>query len=100
MLVPGDASTALPNQSLKIGVVLSGGQAPGGHNVISGLFDYVQERTKGSTLYGFKGGPAGVMNCKYVELTKDFVHPYRNQISALHQFGLVMFFFMTKTRFQ
>ncbi|KAL3623722.1 hypothetical protein CASFOL_032538 [Castilleja foliolosa] len=79
MLVPGDASTALPNQSLKIGVVLSGGQAPGGHNVISGLFDYVQERTKGSTLYGFKGGPAGVMNCKYVELTKDFVHPFRNQ---------------------
>ncbi|KAL3639672.1 hypothetical protein CASFOL_014640 [Castilleja foliolosa] len=79
MLVPGDKSTALPNQSLKIGVVLSGGQAPGGHNVISGLFDYVQERTKGSTLYGFRGGPAGVMNCKYVELTKDFVYPYRNQ---------------------
>lgn len=38
MLVPGDASTAVPSQSLKVGVVLSGGQAPGGHNVISGLF--------------------------------------------------------------
>ncbi|GER57226.1 phosphofructokinase family protein, partial [Striga asiatica] len=79
MLVPSDASTAIPDKSLKIGVVLSGGQAPGGHNVISGLFDYLQERTKGSTLFGFRGGPAGVMKCKYVELTKDFVHPYRNQ---------------------
>ncbi|KAL6539759.1 hypothetical protein OROHE_011530 [Orobanche hederae] len=79
MLVPGDASAAVPNKSLKIGVVLSGGQAPGGHNVISGLFDYLQERIKGSTLYGFRGGPAGVMKCKYFELTKDFVYPYRNQ---------------------
>ncbi|KAL6534664.1 hypothetical protein OROGR_013339 [Orobanche gracilis] len=79
MLVPGDASADVPNQSLKIGVVLSGGQAPGGHNVISGLFDYLQERIKGSTLYGFRGGPAGVMKCKYFELTKDFVYPYRNQ---------------------
>nr|XP_027062920.1 pyrophosphate--fructose 6-phosphate 1-phosphotransferase subunit beta-like [Coffea arabica] len=80
MLVPGDSSGALSsNQSLKIGVVLSGGQAPGGHNVICGIFDYLQERTKGSTLYGFRGGPAGIMNCKYVELTTDFIYPYRNQ---------------------
>ncbi|KAL3509866.1 hypothetical protein ACH5RR_029267 [Cinchona calisaya] len=80
MIVPGDSSGALPsNQSLKIGVVLSGGQAPGGHNVICGIFDYLQERTKGSTLYGFRGGPAGIMNCKYVELTTDFIYPYRNQ---------------------
>ncbi|KAI3446564.1 hypothetical protein Pfo_003246 [Paulownia fortunei] len=79
MLVPSDTSTAVSNQSLKIGVVLSGGQAPGGHNVISGLFDYLQEKTKGSTLYGFRGGPAGVMKCKYVVLTIDFVYPYRNQ---------------------
>ncbi|VAI84792.1 unnamed protein product [Triticum turgidum subsp. durum] len=64
---------------LKIGVVLSGGQAPGGHNVICGIFDYLQERAKGSTMYGFKGGPAGVMKGKYVELTTDFVYPYRNQ---------------------
>ncbi|XP_071722767.1 pyrophosphate--fructose 6-phosphate 1-phosphotransferase subunit beta-like [Rutidosis leptorrhynchoides] len=67
------------DKSLKIGVVLSGGQAPGGHNVISGIFDYLLERTKGSTMYGFKGGPAGVMKGKYVELTPDFVYPYRNQ---------------------
>ncbi|KAK4798663.1 hypothetical protein SAY86_030989 [Trapa natans] len=67
------------DKKLKIGVVLSGGQAPGGHNVICGIFDYLQDRAKGSTLYGFRGGPAGVMKCKYVELTSDFIHPYRNQ---------------------
>ncbi|KAJ8554554.1 hypothetical protein K7X08_025232 [Anisodus acutangulus] len=78
-LLPGHSSGAALNHNLKIGVVLSGGQAPGGHNVISGIFDYLQERTKGSTLYGFRGGPAGIMNCKYVELTADFVYPYRNQ---------------------
>ncbi|KAK3021746.1 hypothetical protein RJ639_045689 [Escallonia herrerae] len=69
MLVAGDSEEPASEQSLKIGVVLSGGQAPGGHN----------DRTKGSTLYGFKGGPAGIMKCKYVELTTDFVYPYRNQ---------------------
>ncbi|XVF71850.1 hypothetical protein PTKIN_Ptkin12aG0072500 [Pterospermum kingtungense] len=77
MLVPGHSEVKA--QSLKIGVVLSGGQAPGGHNVIAGVFDYLQERAKGSTLYGFKGGPAGIMSCKYVKLTADFIYPYRNQ---------------------
>ncbi|KAK6151342.1 hypothetical protein DH2020_013977 [Rehmannia glutinosa] len=85
VLVPGVTSADVSNQSLKIGVVLSGGQAPGGHNVISGLFDYLQERTKGSSLYGFKGGPAGIMNCKYVELTTDFVYPYRNQFKQAEE---------------
>ncbi|XP_015080987.1 pyrophosphate--fructose 6-phosphate 1-phosphotransferase subunit beta-like [Solanum pennellii] len=78
-LLPGHTSGAALDHTLKVGVVLSGGQAPGGHNVISGIFDYLQEKTKNSTLYGFKGGPAGIMNCKYVELTADFVYPYRNQ---------------------
>ncbi|ESR60873.1 Pyrophosphate--fructose 6-phosphate 1-phosphotransferase subunit beta [Citrus sinensis] len=73
------ACTLMENKSLKIGVVLSGGQAPGGHNVISGIFDYLQERTKGSKLYGFRGGPAGIMNCKFVELSSEFIYPYRNQ---------------------
>ncbi|XP_009408423.2 pyrophosphate--fructose 6-phosphate 1-phosphotransferase subunit beta [Musa acuminata AAA Group] len=78
-LVPtGSVPADLP-EGLKIGVVLSGGQAPGGHNVISGVFDYLQERAKRSTLYGFKGGPAGIMKCKYVELTPEFIYPYRNQ---------------------
>ncbi|XP_073028395.1 pyrophosphate--fructose 6-phosphate 1-phosphotransferase subunit beta-like isoform X1 [Primulina eburnea] len=75
-LVPGDLSLV---QDLKIGVVLSGGQAPGGHNVISGIYDYLQDYCKGSTLYGFRGGPAGIMKCKYVVLTSQFIYPYRNQ---------------------
>lgn len=79
MLVPNESGPTAPDQKLKIGVVLSGGQAPGGHNVISGIFDYLQNCGKGSTVYGFKGGPAGIMKCKYVELTPDFIYPYRNQ---------------------
>ncbi|KAL7584479.1 hypothetical protein Lser_V15G45656 [Lactuca serriola] len=75
-LKPGGS---LPEKSLKIGVVLSGGQAPGGHNVISGIFDYLQTRAHGSTMYGFKGGPAGIMKCKYVKLNGDIVYHYRNQ---------------------
>ncbi|CAO2823624.1 unnamed protein product [Amaranthus hypochondriacus] len=79
IMVPSDSEGLSSNQKLKIGVVLSGGQAPGGHNVICGIFDYLQARTKDSIVYGFRGGPAGIMKCKYVELTWDFVHPYRNQ---------------------
>ncbi|XP_044496356.1 pyrophosphate--fructose 6-phosphate 1-phosphotransferase subunit beta [Mangifera indica] len=78
-LVPNDVDTLPANQKLKIGVVLSGGQAPGGHNVISGIFDYLQDRAKGSVLYGFRGGPAGIMKCKYIELTPEYIYPYRNQ---------------------
>ncbi|KAG5101194.1 hypothetical protein JHK84_046163 [Glycine max] len=64
-LVPSDSHALPVNQKLKIGVVLSGGQAPGGHNVISGIFDYLQDLAEGSTLYGFRGGPAGIMNFTY-----------------------------------
>lgn len=42
--------------------------------------DYLQNHVKGSTLYGFKGGPAGIMKCKYVELDSEFIYPYRNQV--------------------
>jgi hypothetical protein len=42
--------------------------------------DYLQDRAKGSTLYGFRGGPAGIMKGKYVELNSDFIYPYRNQV--------------------
>ncbi|KAB5533771.1 hypothetical protein DKX38_016857 [Salix brachista] len=79
MLVPNKVDTLSSDQKLRIGVVLSGGQAPGGHNVISGIYDYLQDRAKGSVLYGFRGGPAGIMKCKYVELNADYIYPYRNQ---------------------
>lgn len=71
--------SVMSDRKLKVGVVLSGGQAPGGHNVICGIFDYLEEHAKGSKLFGFRGGPAGIMKGKYVELTSDFVYPYRNQ---------------------
>lgn len=73
---PGSEKKAEP---LRIGVVLSGGQAPGGHNVIAGIFDYLQQNVPGSILFGFKGGPAGIMKGKYVEITSEFLYPYRNQ---------------------
>ncbi|MCO5602793.1 hypothetical protein L7F22_056931 [Adiantum nelumboides] len=78
-LVTSASPTLQAEAKLKIGVVLSGGQAPGGHNVIAGIFDYLQNHAKGSTLLGFKGGPAGIMKCKYVEISSEFLYPYRNQ---------------------
>lgn len=53
------------------------------------VLDYLQQRTTGSIMYGFRGGPAGVMKGKYVELSTEYVYPYRNQVSLfgfLHQF--------------
>ena len=78
-LVPSAGPSYSVDQKLKVGVVLSGGQAPGGHNVIAGFFDYLQTHAPGSVLYGFKGGPAGIMRNKVVEITPEFLYPYRNQ---------------------
>ncbi|MCL1868578.1 MAG: diphosphate--fructose-6-phosphate 1-phosphotransferase [Paludibacter sp.] len=61
-----------------VGVILSGGQAPGGHNVISGLFDGLQKLNPENKLYGFLGGPSGLVEHKYIELTKQIVAEYRN----------------------
>lgn len=68
----------LSTQPLKVGVVLSGGQAPGGHNVIAGLFDALKAANKDSKLYGFLKGPGGVIKGKYKELTADIIDEYRN----------------------
>jgi diphosphate-dependent phosphofructokinase len=64
---------------LAIGVVLSGGPAPGGHNVISGLLDYCSARNSGSKLHGFRGGPSGILDGEHVELDDAAVAPFRNQ---------------------
>lgn len=64
---------------LRVGVVLSGGQAPGGHNVIAGLFDYVKQCNPNSQLFGFLGGPHGVFSSKYIEIDAELMHQYRNQ---------------------
>ncbi len=64
--------------AINIGVILSGGQAPGGHNVIAGLFDGIKAMNKDSKLYGFLLGPAGLIEHKYIELTSDIIDDYRN----------------------
>ena len=61
-----------------IGVILSGGQAPGGHNVIAGLFDALKQANPENKLYGFLGGPSGIIEGKYIELTSDIIDQYRN----------------------
>ncbi|MBR1786999.1 MAG: diphosphate--fructose-6-phosphate 1-phosphotransferase [Paludibacteraceae bacterium] len=64
--------------AVNVGVILSGGQAPGGHNVIAGLFDGIKRINPESKLYGFLGGPSGLIDGKYKELTKDIIDEYRN----------------------
>ncbi len=66
------------DKPINVGVILSGGQAPGGHNVISGLFDGIKRIHKDSKLYGFLGGPSGLVDHDYKELTADVVDRYRN----------------------
>ena len=66
---------------VNVGVILSGGQAPGGHNVIAGLYDGIKSLNAGSKLYGFKGGPGGLVDNSYVEITDDFMNAY---LSLIH----------------
>ena len=73
--VPGEESA---NRKMNVGVILSGGQAPGGHNVICGIFDAVKKMNPESKVYGFLMGPGGLVDHKYIELTPEFVDDYRN----------------------
>ena len=66
------------NKKMNVGVILSGGQAPGGHNVITGLFDTIKSLNPESKLYGFILGPGGLVDHNYMELTADIVNEYRN----------------------
>ena len=61
-----------------VGVILSGGQAPGGHNVIAGLYDALKQANPSNNLYGFLGGPSGIIEGKYVEFNDRFINDYRN----------------------
>ena len=71
----GEMKTLEP---FNVGIILSGGQAPGGHNVISGLYDGVKSLNKDCKLYGFLMGPGGLVDHKYVEFTDEFIDEYRN----------------------
>lgn len=73
--VEGDAKDFAP---MNVGVILSGGQAPGGHNVISGLFDGIKKLNPANKLYGFLMGPGGLVDHNYMELTADIIDEYRN----------------------
>ncbi|MDL2223625.1 diphosphate--fructose-6-phosphate 1-phosphotransferase [Bacteroidales bacterium OttesenSCG-928-M11] len=63
---------------INVGVILSGGQAPGGHNVIAGIFDGIKNMNQDSRLYGFILGPGGLVDHNYTELTADIIDEYRN----------------------
>lgn len=64
--------------ALSVGVILSGGQAPGGHNVIAGLYDGLKKLSPNSALYGFLGGPSGLTDNKFVKFDDAFINAYRN----------------------
>ena len=64
--------------AINVGVILSGGQAPGGHNVISGIFDGLKKLNPANKLYGFLGGPGGLVDHQYMELTSDIIDEFRN----------------------
>lgn len=73
--VPGETENA---KQMNVGIILSGGQAPGGHNVISGLFDQVKKLNPNNKLYGFLMGPDGLVDHNYVEITEELLKDYRN----------------------
>ena len=73
--VPGETENA---KQMNVGIILSGGQAPGGHNVISGLFDQVKKLNPNNKLYGFLMGPGGLVDHNYVEITEELLKDYRN----------------------
>ena len=67
-----------PAKKQIVGVILSGGQAPGGHNVISGLYDALKATNKENELYGFLGGPSGLIEDKYIVFNDEYINQYRN----------------------
>ncbi len=73
--VPGEETAHEP---MNVGIILSGGQAPGGHNVITGLFDAVKKLNPANRLFGFILGPGGLVDHNYMELTAEYVDEYRN----------------------
>jgi len=71
-------NSAVTKKAVRVGVVLSGGQAPGGHNVIGGLLDGLKKANSKNKLFGFLGGPSGIVDNKLVEITPALMKDYRN----------------------
>ena len=70
-------NTSAPKKHI-VGVILSGGQAPGGHNVVCGLYDAIKATNPENELYGFKGGPSGLIEDDYIVMTDEYIDQYRN----------------------
>ena len=77
-IVEFEPATEANNKKMNVGIILSGGQAPGGHNVITGLFDQIKKLNPENRLYGFILGPGGLVDHNYMELTKEIIDEYRN----------------------
>jgi len=77
-IVEFEPATEANNTKMNVGIILSGGQAPGGHNVITGLFDQIKKLNPENRLFGFILGPGGLVDHNYMELTKEIVDEYRN----------------------
>ena len=77
-IVEFEPATEANHTKMNVGIILSGGQAPGGHNVITGLFDQIKKLNPENRLYGFILGPGGLVDHNYMELTKEIVDEYRN----------------------
>ena len=72
------STDTIASKQRNVGVILSGGQAPGGHNVIAGLYDALKQANPNNNLYGFLGGPSGIIDGKYIEFNDEFINDYRN----------------------
>lgn len=72
------STESVASEVRNVGVILSGGQAPGGHNVLAGLYDALKQANSKNNLYGFLGGPSGIIEGKYVEFNDEFINDYRN----------------------
>ena len=77
-IVEFEPATEANTKKMNVGVILSGGQAPGGHNVITGLFDQIKKLNPENRLYGFILGPGGLVDHNYMELTPEIIDAYRN----------------------
>ena len=77
-LIEFEQSDVANTAKMNVGVILSGGQAPGGHNVITGLFDTIKKLNPENRLFGFILGPGGLVDHNYMELTEDIIDNYRN----------------------
>jgi len=77
-IVEFEPATEANTKKMNVGIILSGGQAPGGHNVITGLYDQIKKLNPENRLYGFILGPGGLVDHNYMELTDEIIDDYRN----------------------